>query len=81
MSLVKKICLGFLVVLLLLIGGLAFLIGTTTGLHMVINGAARWVPGLEIAGSQRRLARSDAEGREISDAGCDGQRRAVPSLP
>lgn len=45
MSLVKKICLGFLVVLLLLIGGLAFLIGTTTGLHMVINGAARWVPG------------------------------------
>ncbi|BEN71560.1 autotransporter assembly complex protein TamB [Serratia marcescens] len=49
MSLVKKICLGFLVVLLLLIGGLAFLIGTTTGLHMVINGAARWVPGLEIA--------------------------------
>ena len=34
----------------MLIGGLAFLIGTTTGLHMVINGAARWVPGLEIAG-------------------------------
>lgn len=50
MSLVKKICFGFLIVLLLLIGGVAFLLGTTSGLHMVINGAARWVPGLEIAG-------------------------------
>ncbi|MEG7405998.1 autotransporter assembly complex protein TamB [Serratia marcescens] len=50
MSLVKKIWLGRLVFLLLLIVGLAFLVGTTTGLHMVINGAARWVPGLEIAG-------------------------------
>lgn len=49
MSLIKKICLGFLILLLLLIGTLAFLLGTTTGLHMVINGAARWVPGLEIA--------------------------------
>lgn len=50
MSLVKKICLGFLIVLLLLIGGVAFLLGTTSGLHIVINGAARWVPGLDIAG-------------------------------
>lgn len=50
MSLIKKICLGFFIVLLLLIGGLAYLLGTTSGLHTVINGAARWVPGLEIAG-------------------------------
>lgn len=49
MSLVKKICLGFLILLFLLVGTLAFLLGTTTGLHMVINGAVRWVPGLEIA--------------------------------
>ncbi|KFK92576.1 MULTISPECIES: translocation/assembly module TamB domain-containing protein [unclassified Serratia (in: enterobacteria)] len=49
MSLVKKICLGFLILLFLLIGAVAFLLGTTTGLHMVINGAVRWVPGLEIA--------------------------------
>lgn len=49
MSLVKKICLGFLVLLLLLLGTVVFLLGTTSGLHMVINGAARWVPGLEIA--------------------------------
>ncbi|AHG20779.1 translocation and assembly module TamB [Chania multitudinisentens RB-25] len=49
MSLVKKICLGFLILLLLLVGTVAFLLGTTTGLHMVINGAVRWVPGLEIA--------------------------------
>ena len=48
MSLVKKICLGFLILLLLLLGTVAFLLGTTTGLHMVINGAARWVPGLDI---------------------------------
>ncbi|CAI1007888.1 Family of uncharacterised function (DUF490) [Serratia quinivorans] len=49
MSLIKKICLGFLIVLLLLIGGVAYLLGTTSGLHLVINSAARWVPGLDIA--------------------------------
>jgi len=49
MSRVKKICLGSLSVLLLLIGGVAFLLGTTNGLHMAINGAARWVPGLDVA--------------------------------
>ncbi|VXD06162.1 conserved hypothetical protein [Enterobacterales bacterium 8AC] len=49
MSLVKKICLGFLILLFLLVVTVAFLLGTTTGLHMVINGAVRWVPGLEIA--------------------------------
>lgn len=49
MSLVKKICLGLLIVLLLLVGGVAYLLGTTSGLHMVLNGAARWVPGLDIA--------------------------------
>lgn len=49
MSLIKKISLGFLIVLLLIVGSVAFLLGTTTGLHMVINGAARWVPGLDIA--------------------------------
>ncbi|MFC0227563.1 autotransporter assembly complex protein TamB [Serratia aquatilis] len=49
MSLIKKCCLGFLILLLLLIGTVAFLLGTTSGLHMVINAATRWVPGLEIA--------------------------------
>ncbi|CAI0846654.1 translocation/assembly module TamB domain-containing protein [Serratia quinivorans] len=49
MSLIKKIYLGFLIVLLLLIGGVAYLLGTTSGLHLVINSAARWVPGLDIA--------------------------------
>ncbi|MGL9723762.1 autotransporter assembly complex protein TamB [Sodalis sp. (in: enterobacteria)] len=48
MSLVKKICLG-VVLLVLLVGALAFLVGTTSGLHLVLNGAARWVPGLEMA--------------------------------
>ncbi|WON77300.1 translocation/assembly module TamB domain-containing protein [Serratia sp. UGAL515B_01] len=49
MSLIKKCCLGFLILLLLLIGSVAFLLGTTSGLHMVINATTRWVPGLEIA--------------------------------
>ncbi|NIG62372.1 MAG: translocation/assembly module TamB [Serratia symbiotica] len=48
MNLVKKIFLGAMCVLLLLIGGGAFLLGTTNGLHMAIKGAARWVPGLNI---------------------------------
>lgn len=49
MSLFKKVCLGFLIVLLLLVGTVAFLIGTQTGLHLVISGAQRFVPGLNIA--------------------------------
>jgi len=49
MSLFKKICLGFLIFLLLLLGTVAFLIGTQTGLHLVINSAQRFVPGLNIA--------------------------------
>lgn len=49
MSLFKKICIGFLIVLLLLLGTVAFLIGTQTGLHLVINSAQRFVPGLQIA--------------------------------
>lgn len=34
--------------LLLLLGTVGFLVGTTTGLHLVIKAADRWVPGLEI---------------------------------
>jgi len=49
MSLIKKICFGFLIVLLLLVGAMAYLLGTTSGLHMTLNAAARWVPGLDIA--------------------------------
>lgn len=48
MGLVKKIYLGVMGVLLLLIGG-GFLLSTTNGLHMALNGAVRWVPGLDIA--------------------------------
>ncbi|WP_436857986.1 autotransporter assembly complex protein TamB [Citrobacter tructae] len=48
MSLWKKISLGVLIVLLLLLGTAAFLVGTTTGLHLVFSAANRWVPGLEI---------------------------------
>ncbi|UYU31523.1 autotransporter assembly complex protein TamB [Siccibacter colletis] len=48
MSLWKKISLGILVFILLLLGTVAFLVGTTTGLHLLFNAANRWVPGLEI---------------------------------
>ncbi|MCR3755674.1 MAG: translocation and assembly module subunit TamB [Sodalis sp. Psp] len=45
MSLFKKICLGILI----LLGALAFLIGTSTGMRLVLSGVVSWVPGLEIA--------------------------------
>ena len=48
MSRLKKISLGVLIVVLLLLSSVAFLVGTRTGLHLVINSAARWVPGLDI---------------------------------
>ena len=44
----KKGLIGTGMVIVLLLGGIAFLVGTTTGLHLVLNGAARWVPGLQI---------------------------------
>lgn len=49
MNLIKKCCLGFILLLLLLMATVLFLVGTTSGLHLLINSAARWVPGLEIA--------------------------------
>ena len=48
MKLWKKVLIGILIFLVLLVGGVAFLIGTTPGLHLVLNGASRWVPGLSI---------------------------------
>ncbi len=48
MKLWKKVLIGILIFLVLLLGGVAFLIGTTPGLHLVLKGASRWVPGLSI---------------------------------
>ena len=48
MSLWKKISLGVLIFILLLLGSVAFLVGTTSGLHLIFKAANRWVPGLEI---------------------------------
>ncbi|HFK4063654.1 TPA: autotransporter assembly complex protein TamB [Kluyvera ascorbata] len=48
MTLWKKISLGVLIFLVLLVGSVGFLVGTTTGLHLLFNAANRWVPGLEI---------------------------------
>lgn len=44
----KKVLTGILIFLLLLIAIVGFLIGTAPGLHLVLNSAARWVPGLKI---------------------------------
>ncbi|OAT27704.1 YtfN family protein [Buttiauxella brennerae ATCC 51605] len=49
MSRWKKISLAVLVFVVLLIGAVGFLVGTTTGLHVLFNAANRWVPGLDIA--------------------------------
>ncbi|OWF71512.1 translocation and assembly module TamB [Yersinia frederiksenii] len=38
-----------MLIILLLVGTLAGLLGTTSGLHFLINSAVRWVPGLDIA--------------------------------
>ncbi|GJL34744.1 translocation/assembly module TamB [Enterobacter hormaechei] len=48
MSLWKKISLGVLVFILLVLGTVIFLVGTTSGLHLLFKAANRWVPGLEI---------------------------------
>ena len=44
----EKISLGVVIVILLLLGSVAFLVGTTSGLHLVFKAADRWVPGLDI---------------------------------
>lgn len=44
----KKVLTGILIFLLLLLTVVGFLIGTAPGLHLVLNSAARWVPGLQI---------------------------------
>lgn len=46
---VKRLSIAFLLIILLLVGALAGLLGTTSGLHFLINSAVRWVPGLDIA--------------------------------
>lgn len=60
MSLWKKISLGVLIFIVLLLGTVAFLVGTTTGLHLLFNAANRWVRGWKSAGNGR-LARSAPE--------------------
>ena len=49
MKLWKKVLIGILIFFVLLLGGILFLVGTTPGLHLLLNGASRWVPGLSIA--------------------------------
>ncbi|MGL5186977.1 MAG: translocation and assembly module TamB, partial [Plesiomonas shigelloides] len=48
MNPLKKLSIGFLITLLVLIAALAGLLGTESGLRLLVNGANRWVPGLHI---------------------------------
>lgn len=48
MSWIKKLSLSLLLILSLLIATLTILLGTTSGVHFLINSATRWVPGLDI---------------------------------
>ncbi|MGL9734385.1 MAG: autotransporter assembly complex protein TamB [Symbiopectobacterium sp.] len=49
MSLIKKMAIGVIAFLLLLLITLAGLLFTTPGLNLLLNSTAHWVPGLEIA--------------------------------
>lgn len=58
----EKISLGVVIVILLLLGSVAFLVGTTSGLHLVFKAADRWVRGLDVGkvtGGWRDLTLSD----------------------
>lgn len=48
MRMIKKIFLGSFIAICFLIGAFTFLLCTTNGLHIVINGIVRCVPGLEV---------------------------------
>lgn len=61
MKWIKRVIISLVLLLVLLIGGLAGLLGTQTGLHFVIKNVPRLVDGLEIAkvdGSWRNLTLS-----------------------
>ncbi len=45
----KRGLIGLLILIILLLATVAFLLGTTSGLHLIFKGANRWVPGLHIA--------------------------------
>jgi len=48
MKLWKKVLIGILIFLAVLLGSVLFLVGTTPGLHLLLKGATRWVPGLSV---------------------------------
>lgn len=62
MNRLAKVCLIFLLVVVLLVGAVVALVVTTPGLHFLINSASRWVPGLHISsveGGWRNLTLKD----------------------
>lgn len=62
MTWLKRGLIGLLILIILLLATVGFLVGTTTGLHLVFKGANRWVPGLhigEVQGGWRDLSLRD----------------------
>ncbi|CEE94829.1 conserved hypothetical protein; putative exported protein [Xenorhabdus nematophila str. Anatoliense] len=49
MKWVKRVSIAFLLIVGLLLMTVVGLVGTQSGLHFMLNSAARWVPGLDIA--------------------------------
>jgi len=64
MSRWKKVLIGILIFLLVLLGSITFLIATTPGLHLLLSAADRWVPGLaikKVEGGWRNLTLSGVQ--------------------
>ena len=72
MSLWKKISLGVLVFILLLLGTVAFLVGTTSGLHLIFKAANRCSGSGNWSG-HRRLAGSITEKYSLRPAWRGGE--------
>lgn len=64
MSRWKKVLIGILIFLLVLLCSITFLIATTSGLHLLLSAADRWVPGLaikKVEGGWRNLTLSGVQ--------------------
>lgn len=64
MSRWKKVLIGILIFLVVLLGSITFLIATTPGLHVLLSAANRWVPGLaikKVEGGWRNLTLSGVQ--------------------
>ncbi|WP_367680242.1 translocation/assembly module TamB domain-containing protein [Candidatus Fukatsuia anoeciicola] len=69
MSWMKKLSLLILLILSLLITTLIILLGTTSGIHFLVNSATRWAPGLDIINVKGGLHNLALEGIKYQTPG------------